>query len=235
MPPRTFEEPGGGGAVAAVQLMKLAGERHAVHRLRRRRDRPSLARPARGARRSRSRAASARSRSAAPSSTSTTTASARSPCSARGSARAGADPLAWDRLDDTDAVYLTAGDVEAVRHARRARVLVATPRGLDTLSEAHVELDALVSSGRDPGELLPPGRPRPRAEGRGAHAGRDRGRVGDRLGRARQVGSRAAARSGPRRLRRRRQLRGRPHLRPRRRLGDRRGRSSSPPAAAPPA
>jgi ribokinase len=65
----------------------------------------------------------------------------------------GADPLAWDRLDDTDAVYLTAGDVEAVRHARRARVLVATPRGLDTLADAHVELDALVSSGRDPGEL----------------------------------------------------------------------------------
>jgi ribokinase len=65
----------------------------------------------------------------------------------------GADPLAWDTLDDTDAVYMTAGDVEAVRHARRARVLVATPRGLDTLADAHVELDALVSSGRDPGEL----------------------------------------------------------------------------------
>jgi ribokinase len=65
----------------------------------------------------------------------------------------GADPLAWDGLDGTDAVYLTAGDVEAVRHARRARVLVATPRGLETLSRAHVELDALVSSGRDPGEL----------------------------------------------------------------------------------
>jgi ribokinase len=65
----------------------------------------------------------------------------------------GDDSLDWDRLDDTDAVYLTAGDVEAVRHARRARVLVATPRGLDTLSDAHVELDALVSSGRDPGEL----------------------------------------------------------------------------------
>ena len=29
-------------------------------------------------------------------------------------------------LDDTDAVYLTAGDVEAVRQARRARTLVAT-------------------------------------------------------------------------------------------------------------
>jgi ribokinase len=65
----------------------------------------------------------------------------------------GADDVDWDRLDDTDAVYLTAGDVEAVRHARRARILVATPRGLDTLSEAHVELDALVSSGRDPGEI----------------------------------------------------------------------------------
>jgi ribokinase len=65
----------------------------------------------------------------------------------------GADPLAWDLLDQTDAVYLTAGDVEAVRHARRARVLVATPRGLDTLADAHVELDALVSSGRDPGEV----------------------------------------------------------------------------------
>jgi ribokinase len=65
----------------------------------------------------------------------------------------GADELAWELLDDTDAVYLTAGDVAAVRHARRARTLVATPRGLDTLADAHVELDALVASGRDPGEL----------------------------------------------------------------------------------
>jgi ribokinase len=69
----------------------------------------------------------------------------------------GADPLAWELLDDTDAVYLTAGDVEAVRQARRARMLVATPRGLATLADAHVELDALVSSGRDPGEVYKPG------------------------------------------------------------------------------
>ena len=69
----------------------------------------------------------------------------------------GADPLAWERLDETDAVYLTAGDVDAVRHARRARTLVATPRGLATLADAHVELDALVASGRDPGELYSPG------------------------------------------------------------------------------
>ena len=65
----------------------------------------------------------------------------------------GADTLAWDTLDETDAVYLTAGDVEAVNQARRARTLVATPRGLATLAQAHVELDALVASGRDPGEL----------------------------------------------------------------------------------
>jgi ribokinase len=70
---------------------------------------------------------------------------------------AGADELAWEFLDETDAVYVTAGDVDAVRQARRARTLVATPRGLDTLADAHVELDALVASGRDPGELYKPG------------------------------------------------------------------------------
>ena len=69
----------------------------------------------------------------------------------------GADPLPWDALDDTDAVYLTAGDPDAVRQARRARTLVATPRGLDALADAHVELDALVASGRDPGELYAAG------------------------------------------------------------------------------
>jgi ribokinase len=69
----------------------------------------------------------------------------------------GADPLDWSILDSTDAVYVTAGDVEAVRQARRARTLVATPRGLETLADAHVELDALVASGRDPGELYRPG------------------------------------------------------------------------------
>ena len=65
----------------------------------------------------------------------------------------GREELPWQLLDDADAVYLTAGDVHAVREARRARTLVATPRGLDTLAPAHVELDALVSSGRDPGEV----------------------------------------------------------------------------------
>lgn len=62
------------------------------------------------------------------------------------------DPLPWAELDDVDAVYSTARDAGAVRQARRARVLVATARELPTLREAGVELDALVHSGTDPGE-----------------------------------------------------------------------------------
>ncbi len=58
------------------------------------------------------------------------------------------DRLPWERLDAIDAVYFTAGDEDALRAARRARVLVATPRAGDAL-RAGVELDALVFSGHD--------------------------------------------------------------------------------------
>jgi ribokinase len=64
----------------------------------------------------------------------------------------GADPLPWDELGDTDAVYFTAGDAGALRAARAARALVSTARGLEILQEARVELDALVSSSKDAGE-----------------------------------------------------------------------------------
>jgi ribokinase len=64
----------------------------------------------------------------------------------------GDDALPWELLDETDAVYLTAGDAEAIRHARRARVLVASARALPTLSGSGVEVDVLVASGKDPGE-----------------------------------------------------------------------------------
>jgi ribokinase len=67
------------------------------------------------------------------------------------------DPLPWHELDDTDAVYFTAGDSGAVREARRARTLVATTRGLQALAEAGVQLDALVSSARDRGERFEAG------------------------------------------------------------------------------
>ena len=151
----TFEEPAGGGAVAAVQLRKLAGEatlftgfgddetghrsdaelrEHGVRvecRFQPEPQRRAFVHLTAGER------------------TITVLGPRLGP--------SGADELPWELLDDTDAVYVTAGDVEAVRQARRARTLVATPRGLETLADAHVELDALVMSGRDPGERYSPG------------------------------------------------------------------------------
>lgn len=64
----------------------------------------------------------------------------------------GSDPLPWDELRDYDAVYLTGGDPAAVRAARAARVLAATPRSLATLVPAGVLLDALIGSARDEAE-----------------------------------------------------------------------------------
>jgi ribokinase len=76
----------------------------------------------------------------------------------------GRDDLAWDLLDDTDAVYFTAGDAGALEAARRARVLVATSRVLPLLAESGVTIDAVVGSGRDEAERYEPGaiRPTPR-------------------------------------------------------------------------
>ena len=67
-----------------------------------------------------------------------------------------ADRLPWNDLAETDAVYLTAGDAEAVRLARQARVLVATSRVMALLGEADVPLDAVVGSDRDPSERYDP-------------------------------------------------------------------------------
>lgn len=67
------------------------------------------------------------------------------------------DPLAWDALAELDGVYLTAGDAGAVRAARAARVLVATPRAIDALAVSGVQLDVLVRSATDPGEVYRPG------------------------------------------------------------------------------
>lgn len=63
----------------------------------------------------------------------------------------GADALPWERIAEAGAVYFTAGDLEALRHARRAPVLVATPRARDALAEGPT-LDALVYSDTDPDE-----------------------------------------------------------------------------------
>lgn len=63
-----------------------------------------------------------------------------------------ADDLPWRSLSGFDAVYLTGGDAGAVRAARAARVLTATPRALESLRSAGVVLDALVGSATDVGE-----------------------------------------------------------------------------------
>jgi ribokinase len=67
------------------------------------------------------------------------------------------DTLPWHELARCDAVYLCAGDADALLTARRARVLVATARELATLKQGSVELDALVSSGKDEAERYQPG------------------------------------------------------------------------------
>jgi ribokinase len=64
----------------------------------------------------------------------------------------GDDDLPWERLEGVDAVYFTGGDVPALEQSRRARKLVATPRAFDTLRASKVNLDALVRSAKDPGE-----------------------------------------------------------------------------------
>jgi ribokinase len=69
----------------------------------------------------------------------------------------GTDPLPWEKLAELDAVYFSAGDADALRAARQARVLVATARELPTLVAAGVQLDVLVRSGRDPSEAYEPG------------------------------------------------------------------------------
>jgi ribokinase len=71
--------------------------------------------------------------------------------------RGGDSRLPWHELGGMDAVYFVSGDADALQHARSARVLVATARELATLREAKVELDALVGSGEDEAELYRPG------------------------------------------------------------------------------
>ena len=70
----------------------------------------------------------------------------------------GEDPLPWELLSEIDGVYFTGGDPGALRAARRAGALVATPRADATLLSARVRLDALVRSGSDAGEQLDPAR-----------------------------------------------------------------------------
>ena len=62
------------------------------------------------------------------------------------------DRLPWHELASMDGVFFVAGDPDALVHARRARVLTATTRELDVLKRGRVALDALIGSGNDDAE-----------------------------------------------------------------------------------
>jgi ribokinase len=65
--------------------------------------------------------------------------------------------LPWEELRRCAAVYFVSGDVAALRAARHSPVLVATARELATLRRAAVGVDVLVGSGEDAAERFEPG------------------------------------------------------------------------------
>ena len=143
-----FEEPAGGGAVAAVQLARLAGESVLVTALgddehgRRARVRlGELGVRVQAAQRTAPTRTAVTLVDDARERTITTFGSRLEPVGAD-------DDVAWSALGEMDAVYFTAGDVGALRAARAAQVLVANPRALDALGRG-VPLDALVLSSDD--------------------------------------------------------------------------------------
>ena len=168
----SWQEPGGGGAVAAVQLAKLAGEATLYTALgddeighRAKRELEALGLRVRAVFRPEAQRRGFVHVDAAGERTITVIGERLGPRAE--------DPLPWRELDGTDAVYFTAGDSGAARAARAARTLVASARGLETLGEAGVELDALLASGKDPGERYTAGdlEPPPRLVVRTAGAG----------------------------------------------------------------
>jgi ribokinase len=143
-----FEEPAGGGAVAAVQLARLAGEavlvtalgddehgRRAVKRL------GELGVEVWAAQRPKPTRTAITLVDAARERTITTFGERLEPV------LDDAD-IPWGKLARMDAVYFTAGDAAAMRAARGAGVLVSSPRALHALGHG-IPLDALVLSADD--------------------------------------------------------------------------------------
>ena len=152
----TFEEAGGGGGVAAVQLARLAGEVDLFTAL----GSDSLAERAVAGLTARGVAvhAAERRRAQRRAFTFLDDGGERTITVIGGRlVPHGDDALPWERLRATDGVYFTGGDVAALRRAREARVLVATPRAREAIRGAGVRLDALVHSGSDAGEQVQPG------------------------------------------------------------------------------
>jgi ribokinase len=153
-----FEQAAGGGSVAAVQLRKLAGACHFLTAL----GDDEVGRRAEADLRARRVQLDVAWREGEPQRRAVTFVDSDGERTItvlgdRLVPRANGDSLLWGELASCDAVYLTGGDVDAVRAARRARVLVATSRVLDLIAESGVELDVLVGSGRDASERYRPG------------------------------------------------------------------------------
>ena len=147
-----WEEPGGGGAVAAVQLARLSGSCSFFTALGEdergiwsRRRLEGLGVRVRAATRSKPTRRAVVFVDANGERTITTLGERLAPNAA--------DDLPWSELDGVDAVYVTA---VAIREARRARVLVATSRIADLLQESGVRLEAVVGSAADPAEAIDP-------------------------------------------------------------------------------
>jgi ribokinase len=147
-----FEEPAGGGAVAAVQLARLAGDctlftalgddatgRRSIARL------AELGVTVQASLRDAPTRRAVTLLDGAGERTITTFGERLDPH--------GAEQAGWEGLHELDGVYFTAGDIEALTRARReSRVLIASPRARHALGGG-VGLDALVLSGEDEIEL----------------------------------------------------------------------------------
>jgi ribokinase len=69
----------------------------------------------------------------------------------------GSDDVPWHELEGVDAALFVSGDGASAHHARRARVMVASGRGVAAMREAGVVPDALVRSREDERERYAPG------------------------------------------------------------------------------
>jgi ribokinase len=148
----SFEEPAGGGAVAAVQLARLAGGATFITALGddelARRTRARLAELGVTVRDATRDAPTRRAHTFLDASGERTITTIGERLAPRGR-----DALGWDDLHAVDGVYLTAADGEALHAARAAGVLVASPRAGRVLPEEGVRLDALVFSDLDELEI----------------------------------------------------------------------------------
>jgi ribokinase len=144
----SFEEPAGGGAVAAVQLARLAGGATFLTALGddelARRSRARLAELGVTVRDATRESPTRRGLTFLDSHGERTIITIGERLAPRGR-----DPLDWDDLGRADGIYLTAADGEALHAARAAGVLVASPRAGRVLHEEGMRLDALVYSDRD--------------------------------------------------------------------------------------